>query len=47
MTISTAVRLILDSSKTHPQINFCLLVARHYIWICESEKAPSKVENFL
>ena len=47
MNISTAWRLLPDSSKNHPQINFYFLVARHYIWICKNKKASPKVEDFL
>ena len=38
--------LMPDSSKNHCQMNFCLLLARHYIWICKNKKTLPKVEGF-
>ena len=47
INISVALGLIPDSSKNHCQVNFCLLLARHYIWICKNKKSSPKVEGFL
>ena len=41
-----ALGLMPDSSKNHCQMNFCLLLARHYIWICKNNKTLPKVEGF-
>ena len=47
INITIALGLIPDSSKNHRQINFCLLLARHYIWTCKSKKTSPKIEGFL
>ena len=47
INISVALGLIPDSSTNHCQVNFCLLLARHYIWICKNKKSSPKVEGFL
>ena len=47
INISVALGLIPDSSKNQCQVNFCLLLARHYIWICKNKKSLPKVEGFL
>lgn len=35
-----------DSSKNHPQINFCCLLARNYIWISKRKKILPRVKGF-
>ena len=47
ISILIALGLIPDSSKNRCQMNFCLLLARHYIWICKNNKTLPKVEGFL
>ena len=42
INISVALGLIPDSSKNQCQVNFCLLLARHYIWTSKSRGRPSK-----
>ena len=42
INISVALGLIPDSFKSHYQVNFCLLLARHYIWICKNKKSDFK-----
>ena len=37
--------LMPDSPKNHCQMNFCLLLAGHYIWICKNNKTLPKVEG--
>ena len=33
--------------KNDSQINFCLLLARHYIWICKNKKPPLNIQDSL
>ncbi|KAL9982000.1 hypothetical protein ACROYT_G010777 [Oculina patagonica] len=47
VNISVALGLIPDCSKNHRQINFCFLLARHFIWICKNKTRPPKIESFL
>ena len=47
INISTGFALTPDASKSHNQINFCLSLARHYIWICKNKKAPPSIQDFL
>ena len=47
INISTGFGLTPDASKNHNQINFCLLLARHYIWIRKNKKAPPFIQDFL
>ena len=47
INITIALGLIPDSSKNHRQINFCLLLARHYIWTGKNKKTSPKIEGFL
>ena len=36
--IALAIGLRPASSKLHQHVNFCLLRARHYIWLCETNE---------
>ena len=47
MNISVALGLMLDSSKSHQQLNFCYLMARHFIWICKRKETSPQVAGFL
>ena len=47
MNISVALGLMLDSSKCHQQLNFCYLMARHFIWICKRKETSPQVAGFL
>ena len=38
---------MLDSSKSHQQLNFCYLTARHFIWICKRKETSPQVAGFL
>jgi len=42
-----ALGLIPECSKNHRQINICVLLARHFIWICKNKTRPPKIECFL
>ena len=44
---SVALGLMLDSSKSHQQLNFCYLMARHFIWICKRKETSPQVAGFL
>ena len=37
MIVSLGLRS--DSSKLQRQINFCFLIARHYIWLCKTKES--------
>ena len=39
--------LKLDTSKFSLQLNFCFLLARHYIWCCRSSKKIPQLKGFL
>ena len=45
MTVSLG--LISDSSKFQRQINFCFLIARHYIWLCKTKESIPLLQGFL
>ena len=45
MTVSLGLRS--DSSKLQRQINFCFLIARHYIWLCKTKEAIPLLQGFL
>ena len=46
--INTALGLRPDRSKHKPQINFCCLIAKHYIRLCRlKEHPPNLTDNFL
>ena len=47
MNISVALGLMLDSSKSHQQLNFCYLMARHFIGICKRKETSPQVAGFL
>ena len=47
INITIALGLIPDSSENHCQINFCLLLARHYIWTRKNKKTSPKIKGFL
>ena len=45
MTVSLGLRS--DSSKLQRQINFCFLIARHYIWLCKTKEYIPLLQGFL
>ena len=45
--INTALGLRPDRSKHKLQINFCCLIAKHYIWLCRLKEHPANLNNFL
>ena len=45
--INTALGLRPDRSKHKLQINFCCLIAKHYIWLCRSKEHSPNLNNFL
>ena len=47
--VRTALGLRPDRSKNNLQINFCLLLAKHYIWLCipKHKTASPKLNGFL
>ena len=45
MTVSLGLRS--DSSKLQRQINFCFLIARHYIWLCKTKESVPLLQGFL
>ena len=45
MTVSLGLRS--DSSKLQRQINFCFLIARHYIWRCKTKESIPLLQGFL
>ena len=45
--INTALGLRPDRSKHNLQINFCCLIAKHYIWLCRSKEHPPNLNNVL
>ena len=45
--INTALGLRPDRSKHKLQINFCCLIAKHYIWLCRLKEHPPNLNNFL
>ena len=45
MTVSLG--LISDSSKFQRLINFCFLIARHYIWLCKTKESIPLLQGFL
>jgi len=47
MNISVALGLMPDPSKNHRQLNFCYLMARHFIWICKRKETAPQVKGFL
>ena len=36
-----------DSSKYHCQVNFCSLLARHYIWLCKAKENLPRLKGFI
>ena len=36
-----------DSSKYHCQVNFCFLLARHYIWLCKAKENLPRLKGFI
>ena len=36
-----------DSSQFHHQVNFCFLIARHFIWLCKTKDSTSSFQGFL
>ena len=47
VNISVALGVMPDSSKSHQQLNFCYLMARHFIWICKRKETSPEVAGFL
>ena len=45
--ISLAIGLRPASSKLHQQVNFCLLTARHYIWLCKTNELTLTLYGYL
>ena len=45
MTVSLGLRS--DSSKLQRQINFCFLIARHYIWLRKTKESIPLLQGFL
>ena len=45
--IALAIGLRPVSSKLHQHVNFCLLRARHYIWLCETNKLTVTLYGYL
>ena len=45
--VHTALGLRPDRSKNNLQINFCLLLAKHYIWLCKHKTTSPKLNGFL
>ena len=43
---TVALGLTPDSSKYHHQINFCCLLARHFIWLCKTKENVPHMEAF-
>ena len=35
------------SSKFHHQVNFCFLIARHFIWLCKIKDSAPSFQEFL
>ena len=36
-----------DSSNFHHQVNFCFLIARHFIWLCKTKDSAPSFQGFL
>ena len=36
-----------DSSRYHGQVNFCFLLARHYIWLCKAKENLPRLKGFI
>ena len=45
--IALAIGLRPASSKLHQHVNFCLLRARHYIWLCEKSELTLTLYGYL
>ena len=45
--VPTALGLRPNRSKNNLQINFCLLFAKHYIWLCKHKTNSPKLIDFL
>ena len=45
--VYTALGLRPDRSKNNLQINFCLLLAKHYIWLCKHKTTSPILNGFL
>ena len=45
MTVSLGLRS--GSSKLQRQINFCFLIARHYMWLCKTKESKTLLQGFL
>ena len=43
---TVAMGLTPDSSQYHYQINFCCLLARHFIWLCHTKETIPHIDGF-
>ena len=47
LLIKAALGLRPDRSKHKLHINFCCVIAKHYIWLCRLKEYPPNLNNFL